>query len=349
VSKTRDIFASGARIRVDLRTGLAQLGFLASASTQNAGIMSPERAFACPSLSAGRLRAASEWDRPMVARPEDESNELSAIRSAGSAIGPLHEPIGAIQQGDWLDKHEEPGQSFEEYRRSHPRPPTKLQTTMYLQPIGDLDAARAAAIEATAEFLCHFYGAPVRILERMDLAWVPDEARRIHPYTGAEQILTKFVLRLLGREKPADAMTVLALTTSDLWPGEGWNFVFGQASRKEGVGVWSLHRLGDPELEAGTFLRRTAKIAVHETGHTLGISHCTAYECGMNGSNHLAEADARPMWFCPEDEMKIWWACRVNPAERYGRLAEVAARKGLPREAEFWRTSERAILESGSI
>ena len=25
-------------------------------------------------------------------------------------------------------------------------------------------------------------------------------------------------------------VAVLALTTSDLWPGEGWNFVFGQAS-----------------------------------------------------------------------------------------------------------------------
>ncbi len=284
----------------------------------------------------------------MTVQPDDFSNDLSAIRSAGRAIGPLHEPIGAIQQGDWLAEHGEPGQSFEEYLRSNPRRPTESQTILYLQPIGDFDAARAAAIEATAELLCHFYGVPVRMLERMDLAWVPHQARRIHPYTGVEQILTKFVLRLLGRKKPEDAVTVLALTTSDLWPGKGWNFVFGQASRKEGIGVWSLHRLGDPEMEPKIFLRRTAKIAVHETGHMLGILHCTAYECGMNGSNHLAEADARPMWFCPEDEMKVWWACRVNPAERYGRLAEVAARNGLAREAEFWRTSHRAIVESGA-
>jgi archaemetzincin len=219
---------------------------------------------------------------------------------------------------------------------------------MYLQPVGDFDAAQAVAIEATAELLGDFYGVPVRLLERMDLAWVPPQARRLHPYSGVEQILTTFVLRLLGRKKRADAVTVLALTTSDLWPGKEWNFVFGQASRRAGVGLWSLHRLGDPELEPKTFLRRTAKIAVHETGHMLGILHCTAYECGMNGSNHRAEADARPLWFCPEDEMKIWWACRVDPAERYGRLAEVAARNGLEREAEFWRTSERAVQENGS-
>ena len=186
------------------------------------------------------------------------------------------------------------------------------------------------------------------MLERMDLAWVPQLARRLHPYSGVEQVLTKFVLRLLSRRKPADALVVLALTTSDLWPGKGWNFVFGQASRSRGVGVWSLHRLGDPELEPTTFLRRTAKIAVHETGHMLGISHCTRFRCGMNGANHRQEADGQPIWFCPEDEMKIWWACRADPAERDWRLAELAAKFGLEREAEFWSKSERAVRECGS-
>src|SRR6516165_1520066 len=283
----------------------------------------------------------------MVGWHENESNELSAIRSAGRAIAPLHDPIGALREGDWLDVHEEPGQSFEEYRRSDPGRPTGVRTTLYLQPLGDFDPATAAAIEATAELLGDFYGVPVRMLERMDLAWVPPQARRLHPYSGVEQVLTKFVLRLLGRRKPADAVAVLALTTSDLWPGKGWNFVFGQASLSRGAGVWSLHRLGDPETEPKTFLRRTAKTAVHEMGHMLGIRHCTQFQCGMNGSNHLDESDRRPPWFCPEDEMKVWWACRVDPAERYCRLAESAARYGLEREAEFWRTSERAVKENG--
>jgi archaemetzincin len=284
----------------------------------------------------------------MVGRSENEANELSAIRSASRAVAPLHDPIGTTQKGDWLDEHEEPGQSFEKYRRSDPVRPTKLRTTMYLQPLGDFDPVRAAAIEATAELLGDFYGVPVRMLERMDLAWVPNQARRLHPYSGVEQVLTKFVLRLLSRKKPADAVAVLALTTSDLWPGKGWNFVFGQASLSGGVGVWSLHRLGDPELEPKTFLRRTAKIAVHETGHMLGIWHCTHFQCGMNGANHQDEADRQPIWFCPEDEMKIWWACRVDPAERYCRLAEFAATYGLEPEAEFWRMSERAVKENRS-
>jgi archaemetzincin len=284
----------------------------------------------------------------MAGMSEDEANELSVIRDAGRAIAPLHTTLGPLQEGDWLAEHDEPGQSFEEYRSSDPTRPTKLRTTIYLQPLGDFDAPRRGAIEATTALLGAFYGVPVRMLDRMDLAWVPHQARRLHSQTGVEQVLTKFVLRLLSRRKPVDALAVLALTTSDLWPGKGWNFVFGQASRKRGVGVWSLHRLGDPELELETFLRRTVKIAVHETGHMLGMGHCTQFQCGMNGANHQREADGQPVWFCPEDEMKIWWACRAQPAERYRRLAGCAATYGLEREADFWRKSERAVKENCS-
>jgi len=282
----------------------------------------------------------------MVGRPENESDKLRAIRSAGRAIASLHSPLGATQKGDSLDEHEEPGQSFEEHCHSEPVLPTKVRTTMYLQPLGDSDPTRAAAIEATAELLGTFYGVPVRMLDRMDLAWVPPQARRLHPYSGVEQILTKFVLRLLSRKKPADAVVVLALTAADLWPGRGWNFVFGQASLSRGVGVWSLHRMGDPEVEPRKFLRRTIKVAAHETGHMFGFRHCTRFQCGMNGANHQDEADAQPIWFCPEDEMKIWWASRVDPADRYRRLADFAATHGLEREAEFWRTSERTVRDN---
>ena len=37
---------------------------------------------------------------------------------------------------------------------------------------------------------------------------------------------------------PKDAFAFVAFTSSDLWPGEGWNFVFGQASMEGRIGVW---------------------------------------------------------------------------------------------------------------
>ena len=64
----------------------------------------------------------------------------------------------------------------------------------------------------------------------------------------------------------------------------------------------------------------------------------------MNGStNHLQEVDARPIWFCPEDEMKIWWACTIDPAKRYKRLIEFAEANQLNEEGAFWRKSLTAV------
>lgn len=59
----------------------------------------------------------------------------------------------------------------------------------------------------------------------------------------------------------------------------------------------------------------------------LGIPHCVAYECCMNGSNHLAEKDARPLEFCPECTAKLWWTCRIrDPSHRYAALSAAAGR-----------------------
>jgi archaemetzincin len=287
--------------------------------------------------------------RGVSGRTENEIDRLTAIQSAGAAIAPLHDPIQPPRKGDWLYEYDEPGQTFQEYRESDPVLPTYDRTTLYVQPLGDFEPAHAAAIIATADLLGRFYSVPVRVLDRMDSKVVPQWARRRNPISGDEQVLTRFVLNLLARNKPADAVAVLALTTSDLWPGKGWNFLFGQASFREGVGVWSLHRMGDPGLEPRTFLRRTLKIAVHETGHMFGIRHCTRFDCGMNGANHQNEADSHPIWFCPEEEMKIWWGLGVEPATRYRQLAEFSETHRLEHEAAFWELSERAVRKTGTF
>lgn len=268
---------------------------------------------------------------------------ISVIQALGTAIAPLYNPIRPPGSGDWLSVYDEPGQTFLEYLGSDPALPTRDLTTLYVQPIGEFSPAHADIIEATADLLARFYGVPVQVLDTVDWRVVPQWARRRNPITGNEQFLTRFILNHLARNKPKDAVAVLALTTTDLWAGKGWNFLFGQASFGEGVGVWSLHRMGDPELEPRTFLRRTLKIAVHETGHMFGIWHCTRFDCGMNGCNHQDEADSQPMWFCPEEEMKIWYGFRVDPGVRYRGLVEFCERYGLAHEAAFWRLSEQAV------
>ncbi len=69
--------------------------------------------------------------------------------------------------------------------------------------------------------------------------------------------------KVLRRRLPDDACVFLALTASDLWPGAGWNFVFGQALLRERVGVWSIYRNGDPTESDDAYrlcLRRTIKL-----------------------------------------------------------------------------------------
>jgi archaemetzincin len=284
-------------------------------------------------------------DTQVVKRQDivEGSPEFSALEVAAERIAPLSVALGKPKAGEWLDKHPEAGQSFADYRASDPNRPDARHTTMYLQPLGTFDADQEKLLGATADLLGRFYGVPVNTRPAIALDRIPAEARRVHPPWGDAQVLAPYVLELLQEERPADAVAVLALTTADLWPGTGWNFVFGQASLQERVGVWSLYRQGDPKSEFTTCLRRTLKTAVHETGHMLGIRHCTFAECCMNGSNHRAEADARPVWFCSQDEKKVWWSCKLQPTERYQRLAEFATAHGLDAEARFWQKSQAAL------
>ncbi len=140
--------------------------------------------------------------------------------------------------------------------------------------------------------------------------------------------------------KSADALAYLALTASDLWPGRDWNFVFGEASLRQRLGVWPIYRNGDPETDFRLCLRRALSTAPHETGHILGIWHCTAYLCLMNGSNHQQEKGRRPMHLCPVCLHKLCWNLQVEPVPYLTRLKAFCEQNGLEPERNWY---ERAI------
>jgi archaemetzincin len=271
------------------------------------------------------------------------SEELRSLAQWAQKIEPLHREKLPPGPNDWLARHEEQGQTVKQYVKSDSNRPTARRTTLYLQPIGEFSETHKKLVAETAELLSRYYNLPAKTLDPLGLEVIPAEARRVHPSWGDRQILSTYVLdKVLKPRRPDDAVAVLALTTSDLWPGEGWNFVFGQASLGERVGVWSLYRYGDPEssdAEYRLFRKRMFKVALHETGHMFGIVHCIFHECLMNGSNHLAEMDARPLWLCPVDVQKVWWACKADPVKRYQSLAEFARQHGLDKEARFWSES----------
>jgi len=301
----------------------------------------------CLALGLGVLAACSGGPGPGAVPPPDPNE----YRTAMEAIAPLHEKKKPPRPGDWLQAHEEPGQTFAEYVDSDPVRPDAQRNKLYIVLLGPFTEKRRTIVKLAAEFMGLYFSLPVKFMEPLDLSVVTDSARRKH--WGLQQLHAGYILdEVLKPRVPEDAVALIAFTARDLWPREGWNFVFGMASLRRRVGVWSLCRFGNPADHSGAFrlcLLRTIKTGTHETGHMLGMYHCTAYECNMNGSNNLPESDRGPLALCPECAAKIWWACKVDPVDRYRRLEAFCRKHGLVKEAEFYASSWTAIASAQGL
>ena len=254
--------------------------------------------------------------------------ECSPVRA--DRIRSIHEKKRPNQSGDWLARFPEGGQTFPQYVQLRGNQPLRDRySSIDVQPLGEFDEVQRKIIERTAECMGYFFGVPVRLRDPKSLGEIPSDARRTRD-DGNEQVLTTWISdNILKPSRPDDALAVIGLVTCDLYTDD-LNWVFGAASLTERVGVWSLHRNGDPRSSEESYrlcLRRTLKTALHETGHMLGIPHCSAYECCMNGSRSREENDRQPLEFCPECQAKIWWTCAADPVERCRQLLKFFQRE----------------------
>ena len=278
-----------------------------------------------------------------------QENRLSQMQrdlaTQVKGLAELHSEMGPVQRGDWLSSHKEPGQTFKQYLSNSPVKITRKRDKLYVLPLGEFNQKQKQIVELSAEFLSLYFSCDTKVMDTLSLDdAIPEDARRVHPSWGVRQIQSLYVLnKVLPKRLPKDAVALIAFTTSDLYPDEKWNFVFGQASLKERVGVWSLFRNGDPETEFEKCLERTLKTATHETGHMFSIQHCIAYNCNMCGSNSLEESDRRPIYLCPECLPKVWWATKANPESRFKNLAEFCTRNGLLKYAGFYQQCESRL------
>ena len=271
-------------------------------------------------------------------RVHEESEKLFA------KLLPLHRPLAPAEPGNWVSAHPEQPQSFWQYVQSGPVRPTRARGVIYVLPLGDFTVEQRAAVESAQLFLAAFYQLPVKALPGVTASEVPADARRKNPATGLPQLHTRWVLdTLLPPRRPADAVVLLAFTPEDLYPDPAWNFVFGQASLTERVGVWSINRFGDPVKEKGEFTRRTLKVAGHETGHMFGLQHCLFHACLMNGSNSLPESDAQPLELCPVCLRKLQWNIGFEVRARFGGLSDFHRIAGLEEEHEFIEQSLKSL------
>jgi archaemetzincin len=259
------------------------------------------------------------------------------------------EPMPVPGPQDWLSNHPEAGQTFEHFVRSRPDRPDARRNQLYLQPLGDFSGLDCPPLSQLREFTAAFFQLNVRVMPTLDLAQ-SEVVSRHHPSTSGLQLLTTSILELLRRRLPNNAFALLGVTMADLYPDPRWNFVFGQADVRYRVGVYSFARY-DPRFygqRASTnssrlMLRRSCKVLAHETGHMFGIHHCIWYRCLMNGSNHLAEADARPLHLCPVDLRKLQWSIGFDVVERYRCLKTFAEQAGFEDEANWLSNRLRLI------
>ena len=299
---------------------------------------------AAPVFNEARPSEPVKFDQP----PTREMGGLDSLPTAVfMKLLPLHRVKTAPGPYDWLAVQPEPGQDFNDYIASHPVLPDDVHRYIYIVLIGDFDQERRRIIEEAAEFIQAYYTLPVKFLPSVAVDVVPEEARRIHPQTQDQQILTTYVIEsILKPLKPEDAFCLIAFTREDLWPGEGWNFVFGQASLPDRVGIWSVYRNGDPYESEETkklCLLRTIKTGTHEIGHMFSMHHCIFFECNMNGSNHRRESDMRPLWLCPVCLRKLLWGLQKNSVGRAETLAEICDRLGLEAEGVYYRKLNRIL------
>ncbi|WP_415908112.1 archaemetzincin [Oleiharenicola sp. Vm1] len=235
-------------------------------------------------------------------------------------------PIATPRRGDWLMFHREPGQTFDEYRAAGFARADEQRRLIYLLPLGEFPADDAPSLARLRDYAAAFFQAEVRVLPAYfphDLEFDPRE----NEFTHKRQRLTRAILGWLHARLPADALCLLAVTMDDLYPDKEWNFVFGQASLEDRVGVYSFARY-DPAFfdeKRGpawrdTALRRAGKILTHETAHMFGLYHCIYFDCVMNGANSLAESDAQPLHACPVCLRKLQHALRFDPVRRYREL-----------------------------
>jgi archaemetzincin len=266
----------------------------------------------------------------------------AVLQRAFAPDSPEFESIPKPEPHDWLAVHREPGQSFDEFRTSRPNRPTSARRVIYLQSLSNFSADQNPSIEKLREFAAAFFAMEVNTLPSAAVH-ASKFTTRHNPYTGNLQILTTDVLDFLKARLPPDAFCVVAITMEDLYPEPSWNFVFGQASLRERVGVYSFARY-DPafygeargrDYEA-LLLRRSCKVLAHETGHMFGLAHCTFFNCLMSGSNHLSESDRRPLHLCPVCLRKLQWSIGFDVLERYIALEKVCRTDGFADEADWF-------------
>ncbi len=273
--------------------------------------------------------------------PNSQAHPLE-VRRAFDDDQPGFARLAEPKPGEWRERFDEPGQTFADFERAMRVVPSPERRTIFVLPIGAFPEGGSPALPLLIDYVQRFFDLPAQLMPALsDARELRARSRKHH---GVEQLLSGDVLRALRERVPNDAYGLVGITMHDLFPAPSWNYVFGEATFDERVGIYSFARY-DPAFHreprtADTptlILTRSLKVMTHEIGHMFGIAHCTAYRCLMNGTNSLEETDAAPLHLCPVCLRKLHRAVGFLPAERYRKLEKFYVERGIEKEAKWVR------------
>ncbi len=244
-------------------------------------------------------------------------------------------PLGPPQEGEWLFTHQEKGQTFEAYKAAHPVKPTAAQAVIYLLPVGEFTPLQLEILQAVTAYNTSFFQLSTILLPSLPDTGVPASAMR-QQTDGNIQLLAPYLLDSLLRGKlPDDGIALLAISAKDLYPKNNWNYVFGLASYVNRVGISSIYRLQNKQLDTSSYqlcLSRLMKITTHEIGHMFTLHHCISARCVMNGTNSLAETDRTPIRLCTTCQKKLCWNFQFDSKKRLEQLIHFCRQHNLEAE-----------------
>jgi len=122
-------------------------------------------------------------------------------------------------------------------------------------------------------------------------------------HSGRQQYYSTDLLARMQKHLAPGCWRVLGVTPLDLYIPI-LTFVFGEAQLEGGCALVSTYRLrqefyGLPP-DPGLLRQRLLKEAIHELGHTLGLTHCEDYECVMAPSHAVEWIDLKSSHVCRE-------------------------------------------------
>ncbi len=158
-------------------------------------------------------------------------------------------------------------------------------------PVGEIE--RSILLDLKPK-LKEVFGLEVQIKEGLDEPVYAYNPKRRQYFSSA-------ILKRIKKASYKECEKVLGVVDLDLYV-PSLNFVFGEADIYGKACVISVSRLrqsfyGLPENRE-LFERRVLKEAIHELGHTFGLSHCPDPKCVMHFSNSLQDTDIKSHDFC---------------------------------------------------